>query len=467
MAAPSFAGGFATARMGGEHGHVATDHPSAIYFNPAGLALTRGTRIYIEGLFIHRAASYDRPTEAVDSVVPNGETGTGTPESALAANTGEAELSNFLASPFAAVVSDLGLRNVGVGVGVYVPFGGSAKWDSNLDFVGDTMFPGASDGVQRWSNIEGQQRLLYGTIAGSYLFEGANVSVGLGINLIKSDIETIRARTATGTDDLTASNGTLVEGRSLLEVEQNTMSVGLGVMWRPIEDLFLGVSYQAQPGFGETGLEGTLTTKFGSSQTTVSDVELRQELPDIFRIGFRYFATPKIEVRAAADYTRWGVFDNQCVLDANQADRKCAIRPDGGVDAEAGGAGIILNLRRNWEDTYGVRLGGSYWAADNVELVAGGSYDSSAVPDETIDAALIDMGKFVGTAGVNWGAVPGKFTVSLSYTHVAYLEREVEARGRDDMGNPDAPASPSRSPDGAGTYDQAVNLVTLGLQYAF
>jgi len=40
------AGGFSTARFGGERGHAATDHVSAVYYSPAGLALrpARATR---------------------------------------------------------------------------------------------------------------------------------------------------------------------------------------------------------------------------------------------------------------------------------------------------------------------------------------------------------------------------------------------------------------------------------------
>ena len=69
------ASGFATARFGGEHGHPASDSPTSIYFNPAGLALGTGTRIYAEGLFAWRSITYDRPTAAIDNVVDPGEGG--------------------------------------------------------------------------------------------------------------------------------------------------------------------------------------------------------------------------------------------------------------------------------------------------------------------------------------------------------------------------------------------------------
>ncbi|HMJ10332.1 MAG TPA: hypothetical protein VK524_02945, partial [Polyangiaceae bacterium] len=39
------ASGFATARFGSEHGHPTTTNATAIYYNPAGIAESRGTHV--------------------------------------------------------------------------------------------------------------------------------------------------------------------------------------------------------------------------------------------------------------------------------------------------------------------------------------------------------------------------------------------------------------------------------------
>ena len=82
--ASAHAGGFLAATFGGESGHPTTDDASAIYFNPAGLSLKRGTRLRIEGSLVWRLASYDRPAGAIDNP------GSGTPSDALSANSGKA-----------------------------------------------------------------------------------------------------------------------------------------------------------------------------------------------------------------------------------------------------------------------------------------------------------------------------------------------------------------------------------------
>ena len=465
---PAFAGGFTVARFGAEHGHPATSHPTAIYYNPAGLARGEGgTRVYLEGIMAYRTASYERPEGAVDHPLAAGEERTGTPADAVGANSGRAELSDVIASPFAGVVSDLGIENLGVGVGFYVPFGGSASWDKNEAYANDPTYPGAVDGVQRWQVIEGQQRSMYATAAGAYHIPAAKLTLGLGLNVVRNQVDTVRARTATGTDDLVTGSGAILEGRSLLEVSSTEIAVGAGAMWDPIRDLTVGLSWQSSPGFGETGLDGTLTNKFGSGGANPIDVELRQTLPDVWRLGFAYRvpgSTPA-EIRLSGDWQRWSRFDSQCLID-DEPGANCALTDSGAVDAAAGGDGVVVNIPRDFRDTFGVRLGGSYWVTEPAEVFAGVSYDSNAVPDHTLDPTIIDMHKVIANGGVRYTLPSERFAVSASFTQVTYFERTAEPRPRE-MGEPVAPDAPSRNPDGAGTYDQSVSLVTIGVESRF
>lgn len=452
------AGGYATARFGGEHGHPATDHPTAMYYNPAGLSLAAGTRVYAEGLLVYRTATYDRPAEAIDNV------GGGTPDDpeAIAANSGKAELANFLASPFLGVVSDLGIDNLGLGAGVYVPFGGQASWGTNDRFADDQVYPGAVDGAQRWSTIEGSQRALFATVAGSYRLPGPRLSVGVGINMVTQSLSLVRARNVNGTDDLLSPVGDISEGRSLIEGEGTGVSLGAGVQWEPTARVRVGLSYQSAPGFGESALEGTLTNKFGTSPVTEVDTEVRLSLPDSVRAGLVFQATDALELRLSGDYTRWSVFESHCVLDRSVADRKCLVRDDGSVDLDAGGNGVLVVIPRNWQDTYGVRVGGSYWMSRALELFGGLAFDSNAVPDENMDAGLMDMNKMVTSAGARYAILGGAMQLTAGFTNVLYQTREVSPRQ-----DGEAPLAPSRNPDGGGTYTQSVNLLTLGMLYGF
>jgi long-chain fatty acid transport protein len=457
------AGGFATGKYAGEHGHPATDNPSAIYYNPAGLALGHGTRVLLEGLFAWRVSSYDRPVGAIDHPLAQGEEATGTPADAIDGNSGEATLSDLLVSPFLGVVSDLGVEHLGLGLAVFAPFGGQASWDKTSRFESNLTYPGLVDGPQRWSTIEGELREIYFAAGGAYTLPG-DVSIGLAANLIRQNVETLRARTATGTDDIAGPDGNVIEGRSLIDVSGWTFSLALGAVWQPVAALRIGASYQSQPGFGETSQSGELENKFGSSAPDVTQIDFLQSLPDVYRLGASFQATPDLELRLSGDYQRWSVFDKQCLVDSEAADANCSLNPDGSTTADA--RGVIVSIPRDWHDTFGVHGGASYWVLPELELDGGLAFDSSAVPDKTMDVSLPDMNKVTATAGVGYVVSPS-LLLSATLNNVYYFRREVAPRERDAMGEPIGYAEPSRVPDGAGVYKQNVVFMNLGAEYRF
>lgn len=461
------ASGFLVARFGSEFGHPTTDHLSGIYFNPAGLALRSGWRLQAEGLFGWRTATYDRPISAIDNILRPGEEGTGTPSDAERANAGTANLSDPVAAPFFGVATDLGVPNLGVGLAFYVPFGGQAVWDENPQYVGNTDYPGAVDGPQRWATIEGTLRSMYVTAAGAYRLPAQRLSVGLGVNLVWSEIDVLRARNPSGTDDLVTSDGLIVEGRSLASADGLTLSLGAGVIWQPRDTIWLGLSYQSQPGFGKLSLEGTLTNKFGAAAAAPTPLAFEQELPDVWRLGGRWRPIPRAEVRLFGEYVRWSVFERQCLLDASNPDRKCALTETGAVDTAAGGAGIQANIERDWNDAFGLRAGASYWVRPSYEVFAGVGYDGNAVPDETIDAGLMDMQKVTWSVGGRIGLLGNRLGVTASWLEVFYFDRTVPAPPRDADGKLMTADPPTRVPSGAGSYSQWVGVLTLGLEYAF
>ena len=104
LAAPprAFAAGFAAAEFGGEHGNVVTTDPTALYFNPAGIALGEGTRLYVSGVLALRSATWSHAQAASEMPDPAGAEG---------ADTGRAHFSNLLGAPaLAATTGSAGSR---------------------------------------------------------------------------------------------------------------------------------------------------------------------------------------------------------------------------------------------------------------------------------------------------------------------------------------------------------------------
>ena len=462
LSLPAYASGFFVARFGGEHGHPTTDNPTAIYYNPAGLTLGKGLRLYLDGNFAWRTFTYDRPEGALDSclgeadecgsVTANGRVGT--PANALNANTGKGTLNNQLASPFIGATYQTG--NWGFGVGLYAPFGGSSVYDK-VPRVGNHV--GTEDGPQRWWAIEGTIRTVYMTGAVAYRIPKAKLSIGLGLNLASSEVHTSRAKTAANTDDIAttfedqsegaepwdvAPNAYLNEGRAVIDVAAKELSVGVGVLWEPADKVWVGVSYQSSPGFGESQLEGTGRLIIGVKPEETPDVTFYQHLPEVWQFGVRWQPNENTEYRIFGNYIGWSVLDNQCALNSAKGTERsnCETSP-------------LFIAERQWEDAFAVRVGGSYWTSRTVELFLGAGFDQNAVPDKTLEPALFDTDKYTASAGARFVLMEEVLALGTTYTQVFYMDRDVD------------PADNINEPNSAGNYSQSIGVLNVNVQYSF
>jgi long-chain fatty acid transport protein len=439
---PASASGFAAAEFGGEHGNVVTTDPTALYFNPAGIALGEGTRLYVGGVLALRRGSWSHAQAASDPPDPPGAEG---------ADTGQARFSGLLGAP--ALAATTWVHRVALGGAVYVPFGGSVHWDPNARFVNDPAFPLAADGVQRWHIIDGAVSSLYFTLGAAVRVGPA--AFGLTGNLIRSSVATRQAKSFNAQQVVDPLN----EGRISVDADGWQASLGLGAMIEAVRDrLWFGASYQAQPGFGPIHLDGTLSATFGPDATPPMAITYTYALPDILRAGVR--ARPRtgrhaFELRLYGDLTRWSRLQSQCVSVQGQP---CAVYPDGS-DATPGGT-TIQNIRRRWNDTYGANLGGSFWVTDAVELFAGVGFATAAAPDATLDPLMMDAASVRFALGGRFAVpVAGGFHVTAGLTDVQYASRD--NTGQSTLSDAQLP---TRRPDGGGQYTLWLGLLHISLE---
>lgn len=467
------ASGIATARFGGEHGHPTTDNPTAIYYNPGAIALSKGTQIFVDGTIAFRGITYTRPDSAVDAQ-PGGMVNASL-DFADGANNGTNKLFNVVGAPFIGATSDFGTKWFYAGLSFSVPFGGGSKWNKNDAFSGSTQYPGAVDGVQRWHTIDGTLRSLYITGAVAFKIKPARMTIGVSGSAVRSSIDSIRARNPDGTDNLVSGsspdNFLLKEGRSWLRADGWQGAFAVGVTVEPLTDkLWIGASYSSQPNVtGGMTLTGKLTNIFATGEASTTDIVMTQTLPDIVRLGFRIRPIPKLEVRVFADYTRWRVFDKQCIMIATEPDRKCEFdNPQNAIDDPEnfggpgdGVVGVTQHLPRYWKDAGGVRLGVGYDFLDNLEAYIGLGYDSSAIPVETADPSLFDMDKISVSLGTLWDAHK-HVSMGVTLTQLIYIP--LDTKGENALAKYQ---SPTRQPDANGIYKQWLTVGNLYLNFKF
>jgi long-chain fatty acid transport protein len=457
------AGGFATARFGGEHSTAADLLPSAIYYNPGAIGLLDGQHLMIDAAIALHTAEYKRDEGIDQSTFDLAESAGVSRDDVDAALAGEATLSNWAVLPFLGAVTDFGMPHfpLRLGAAFFVPFGGQSDWDTKPD---NPMFPGASDGPSRWYVMEGTIRSLTAALDLAYRFEAARLALGISGNLYFNEVNTVRARNANATDNLIAADGTLIEGRSLLDVTSTAFGLGAGVLWEALpKKLWLGASYQSQPGFGTLELDGTLANTLGAANPAEPvDVVFTEELPDIVRAAGRFKPTSASELRLELRWERWSQLEHMCLANASVDDVEaaCATRSDGSLVNDQYLSDVVQIFARDWRDTLAVRGGVSFFPYTELELLLGAGYETSAVPDRTLDPALYDMDKLSFALGA--GYTLGAATLSLTLTEILYFERDT----RDTEGN-ESLELPSRQPSNVGVFGQNAFLIQPAAVFTF
>lgn len=449
-AGAAHASGFSVARFGSEHGTPMTTNGTSLYYNPGGFAASDGTHVFIDITAAWRTAGYQHTVAPTDY----SESGAADGDIAREANTHDAKLFNVIPSPSAFVTTKIG--DLGLALGFFTPFGGAAKWGKNDDFEGDAKYQGLYDGGQRWYTIDGQLRTSYLSLGVGYHLKDAGLSFGVAGNALISLVQTLRARNADGSDNINR------EGRTYLDASSLDWSIGLGVRWAaPDDKIVIGASWQSAPNIdGKMRFEGTLTNVYGPEDAlaggTSGDTDFTGALPNVFRLGGEYKVDETLSLRLFGDYQNWSVLDDHCVVAPGGT---CDIQEDG---TDANGVGTV-NQPRNWDDTFGVRAGASYFLddGDGPELFAGLGFASNAIPDEYLEPALMDFDALTPVAGARFKIADG-MAIAASYTQVIYFSRDTSGKSVLAGKQP-----PSRGPDAGGKYSQAVGVLNVNADFQF
>lgn len=482
FAGTASASGYYAARFGGAASAPTSVHPTSLYYNPGAIGRLQGTQIHLDVSWIYRSATFNRAESAVS---PNDD------DTSIAANTGEGSVSNFIYSPALFVASDFGTgAPFSVAAGFFVPFGGQAVW-SQVDAV-DGAPAGAVDGPQRWHTIDGTIRTIGLGLGAGYHIESSNLSLGLSFNTYLSEISTLRARNGDGTDDLFDTDGSLKEGRSWADVSSMDFGIGLGFLWSTTNDRFsVGLGWQSAPNFGrDIEFEGELSNLLAiDEQRAITDVYFYQSMPHLVNWGLAYrfvkpgtthvtndhgevemieIEVPKMELRLSGNILTWNKLDNQCLVNQNPSGGSvpydlCQFEENGGhanpdnPDRSA----VLQNFIREWNVGWSIKVGGSYYFSDRLELNLGVGFDSNSVPDHTLDPALFDMPKMIFELGAVVGLTDW-LDFGLTISEILYFERD-----NSDSDSYFSFDPPSRQPDSTGVYNQNILVANTNFLFHF
>lgn len=460
----AFAGGYFLGPIGGQAvgrggAYVAKANDlSAAYYNPAGFALTKGTRLQLDNKFAYNDITFQREP-VLDG---NGQVHTFAPVS------NEPKFQPL--DPLLGVATDFGLEEFAFAFVAYANSG-----------VAKLKFP-----------VNGGQRYLMTERDGTFLNYSLSVawrphpdwSFGISPQVITVPNLTYQLVVNGALSNVPAPNGVdnnydilaTVQGKDLF-----TLNAIIGAWFRPSPNLEFGLSGQVLP--AKIVTDGPIRMRFLNPTQTLTintergrgapadDVNIELPLPMWAKLGGRYVSrdgrgNEVFDLELDVSYERWSVAE-RFVVDTHNLEA-VASQPQGGAGQQRIPIGVI-HVDKQWQDVIGLHLGSDYAALPDLLTVRAGAYYETAASKPEYNSVDFVTGQQLGlTCGGTLHL--GKLAVSLGYEFRHQPEvTTTTANGKVYQVLPAATAIPSLSDTrltvNGGTYRATAHSAVLGLSY--
>lgn len=356
------------AKATGRAGAVAaTDtDPSAVAFNPGGIAVGEGINVSVDATIYMAKGGYEP--------------------------VGGGDLTETDASPTVAPSLFLTSRihdKVALGIGLHFPFGLALSWPTGhpqSDVIQDqtlrTYYITPSVGINLNKEVPG-------------------LSVGGGLDIVPATVELERTITFAQT-----------QGTAHLGGDGLGLGARVGVMYKPpaAKQLSFGVMYRSPVKIDFSGKgDFDIDPQYRSQLPPDGDISTSIKLPQAVWGGAAYNATPELQLELNAVWQGWSSFKE---LRIELPDGSATVAP------------------QNYKDTVTFRLGGEYALTKQQAAVrAGFIYDPTPIPDTTQTAQLPDadrmdltiggskyFGKYAANLGLLWVLPTERDTSMEPYT---------------------------------------------------
>lgn len=400
LAAPARAAGFYYPDLGakalgrGATGAAGTGDLAAMALNPAGLAELEGLRLQIELSAAQQPVTFTRkgPCGGLSATCPSVANGSGT----------------FL-NAVAGVSYKLG--GLVLAAGAYGPPSVGRYEYPDPRSVKDNV---ALAAPQRYSLIASDNFILYPGLAAAY-----RAASWLDVGAV-AQVRTFHVHQSQSIFVLGGIGGDIPEADAVATFDARDKArlvVGAGLIARPAEGISIGLS--ARPA-APVNAEGTLDVDAPLASVAGVRVEGRAAkveltLPAEARLGVRY-TRPTWLLELDGIWEGWGVL------------REITVTPLDVVLKSGQGAGETstrvdpIHLDKRFRGAFSVRLGGEVdvpaaWlpAALGLRLRAGALYETSAIPDETLQIDFPNGARAAGTVGATLRV--SELEATVAYAH--------------------------------------------------
>jgi long-subunit fatty acid transport protein len=354
-------------------------HVAATFYNPAAMGYLRGLQGFLDGGARINLGSINR-----DPVGGN--------------NGGSTSINFANLDSFAGVVWDLGTSQFAVGLAIYTPFTDLSSFPVNATVRYQ----------ERWQKAI----TLEETLAVAWKPE-RHFSVGAGfiINETWLDLRFARDVAPSGGSAVVKNANALCGGACGYEnpaaeedVRLRGFSLGFGfsagVLIRPVERVWIGLSYSNHQAGGDVALSGTnarvrLPPDSAANAVTLGgDSRVLMVLPESAQAGVRVNVNPLLDVEASFRFVHYGA---RTALDVSL---------QGGNLAAAKLAPEFL-IDRGLQNAYEVEISTRHRVTPSLRLSPSLLFESSAVAPDAVSAAALEGNKLDAALTLEWQAWHG------------------------------------------------------------
>ena len=318
---------------------------------------------------------------------------------------------NPVGTPFFFYGAGMVTEKLGVGVGVYTPFGSSAKWDE--DWAGAHLI----------QDISMKAIFIQPTV--SYKINDM-FSIGAGFIFTTGSVEINKA---------VAFNSATTMGQANLSGNaENGYGFNVGVTVTPNDQWSIGIDYRSEIIMKMKGGDATFTipTSVESVIPTTNKFDAELPLPANLDIGVSYKVSEKLMLAFELNYVFWGTYDTLKFEFEEKPELLNSSNP------------------REYSNTMIFRVGGEYVINDMITVRAGAYYDPTPTNKDYFTPETPSLNTYGFSAGISIKPTE-RLAIDISYLH---LETQTDTR--------------SYAPEYfTGTYSGRTMIPGIGVSYNF
>ncbi len=450
--------------VGGPWGTVLSDEPTALWWNPAGIASAGGTQLLIEAAPTWGSVQFERGN-------PNG---------------GADPLTSGGVVPFGGITSDLTVKGLGVGMAMAAP----------VARPGREVTPG---GAGSYHLRSGEITKIHGIVGAAYEYKGI-FALGATVQLVSStwaaeidydglpdivdELTELGIQEVDGLDiDYTDEDLESDDYRVTLEfdhLKDTTVTWSLGARVQPLEQLAFGFAYVAPYRVDNTGdtrlrfgcpSQDDVVGRYGLESFGLCDADgggrtldasgiIGYDLPARFHFGVMGKPIESLRLELFGAYITWSRFTDFDITIEDIAEKNTF---DTALQKERTPA--LTQQKRQWArdnvNTFLLALDTKYTISPMWLVGARVTYDKSAIPDPVLSTNNYDANLFILMAHAAVNPVP-PLRIGLSFSEYLASVRQVEDSAFGMTLDP-ATRKPDRYnyPQMRGTYGSSVHRVGL------